>query len=70
MVIGQDQVDAGSLELSAEQQLGVWDDNGIRRSMRGRAIDMRMHSGVRNRAVNRQLGVEFANEIQWATKKG
>jgi hypothetical protein len=70
MVVRQHQVDAGSLELSPEQQLGVGDDNGIRRSMRGRAIDMRMHSGMRNRAVNRQLGVEFANEIQWATKKG
>jgi hypothetical protein len=38
--------------------------------VRGRAIDMRMHSRVRNRAGNRQLGVECANEIQWATKKG
>jgi hypothetical protein len=70
VVVGQDQVDAGSLELSAEQQLGVRDDNGIRRSVRRRAIDMCMHSGVRNRAINRQLGVEITNEIQWATKKG
>jgi hypothetical protein len=69
VVVGQDQVDAGSLELSAEQQLRVGDDDGIRRSVRGRAIDMRMHSGMRNRAINRQLGVEFANEIQWATQK-
>jgi hypothetical protein len=29
-----------------------------------------MHGGVRNRAINRQIGVEFANEIQWGTKKG
>jgi hypothetical protein len=65
VVVGQDQVDARPLEVSAEQQLGVGDDNRIRGSMRGRAIDMRMHHGMRIRPINRQLRVEFANEIQW-----
>ena len=43
VVVGQHQVDAGALEVSAEQQLSVGDDDGIRGSMRGRAIDVRMH---------------------------
>jgi hypothetical protein len=65
--VGKDQVDAGALEVGAEQQMRVRNDNGIGRRMRRRMLDM--HMGMRSEAVRRQTGVEFANEIQWATAK-
>jgi hypothetical protein len=43
--VGKDQVDAGPLEVCAEQQMRVGDDNGICRRVRGvrdYRIDMRM----------------------------
>jgi hypothetical protein len=51
--------------------MGVRDDDGVRGNMRGRRLNM-MDLRVLMRAptVNRQLGVEFTYEIQWATKKG
>ena len=51
VVLGKDQVKAGSLEISVEQQLRIGDDNRIRRSVRsGRrngfevAVRMRMRA--------------------------
>ena len=70
VVFGENQIDAGSLEVTAEQQLGVGNDNGIGGGVRGRAIDVCKCNGMRCRSFNRQLGVEFTYEIQWATKKG
>ena len=50
-VLGKNQVDAGPLEISVEQQLRIGDDNRIRRSVRsGRrngfevAVRMRMRA--------------------------
>jgi hypothetical protein len=62
--VGKDQVDAGSFEVRAEQQMRVGNDNRVGRRMRGRMLDM--HMGMRSRAVS-GYGVEFANEIQCAT---
>jgi hypothetical protein len=70
VVFGQNQIDAGSLEVAAEQQLGVGNNNGIGGSVRGRAIDVSKRNGMRDRSFSRQLGVEFTYKIQWATKKG
>jgi hypothetical protein len=44
--------------------MGVRDDDGVRGSVRGKRIDVEMRAEMRVRAVNRQLSVEFANEIQ------
>ena len=65
VVPGEDQVDAGPLEVAVEQQIRVRDDDGVRRRVRG----MVMGIGMGTRAVNVQLGVEFADEIQLATAK-
>ncbi len=35
VVLGQDQVDAGSLEIPVEQQMRIRDDNGVRRRVGG-----------------------------------
>ena len=70
VVFGKNQIDAGSLEVTAEQQLGVGNDNGIGGGVRGRAIDVSKRNGMRDRSFNRQLGVEFTYEIQGATIKG
>jgi hypothetical protein len=72
VVCGKDQVKAGSLEISVEKQLRVRNDNGIRRSVRGtrrNRLDMDVRIGMKAQAVGRQVGVEFANEIQSATAK-
>ena len=34
VVLGQDQIDAGPLEVAVEQQMRIRDDNGVRRRMR------------------------------------
>ena len=73
VVFGKDQVNAGSLEIAVEKQLRVRNDNRARRnvrSLRSDALDMGMRMGMRPRIVNRQFGVEFADEIQCATAKG
>jgi hypothetical protein len=65
--IGKNQVDAGPLEVRAEQQMRVRNDDGVGRRVRRRMLDL--HMGMRSEAVRGQFGVEFANEIQWATAK-
>jgi hypothetical protein len=40
------------------------------RRLRSNGLDMGVRIGMRPRTVNRQIGVELANEIQWATAKG
>ena len=72
VVVGEDQIDAGPLEVSVEQQMRVGDDDGVRRNVRGSdSFDMMASAcGMRTRTVNRQLGVKFADEIQWATAIG
>jgi hypothetical protein len=67
VVFGNDQVDAGSLEISVEKQLRVRDDDGIRRSVRGvrrNGLDMDLPTGMQARAVSRELGIKFAGVIQ------
>ena len=70
VVPGQDQVDAGSLEISVEQQLRVGDDNGASGGpMCRHRIDVDVRMVRRTRAIKRQFGVEFAGVIQRSTPK-
>ena len=73
IVLGEDEVDAGPLEVASEKQVRVRDDNCIRRSVGrvlGKGLDMGMRTGMRPGTINRQIGVELANKIQCATAKG
>ena len=73
VVLGKNQVDAGSLEISVKEQLCVRDDNRVRRSVRRRnGLDVDVPVGMRTQAISGQLGVsgqrgvEFAGVIQRA----
>src|SRR5216683_6970267 len=67
VLVGQDKVDTGSLEISVEQELRVGDDDGARGSVQGmrrHGIDVKMPMRMRTRAIKRQLGIEFAGVVQ------
>jgi len=80
VVLGEDQVDAGSMEISVEQQLRVRNDNGVRRRVSCCCdVDIRngmgmgakeIGKGLRARAVSGETGDEFAGVIQRATAIG
>jgi hypothetical protein len=70
VVPGQDQVDAGSLEISVEQQVRVRNEDRIYGRMRGDRIDVKVGIGMRTCAINGQFGIEFARVIQKTTAKG
>ena len=65
VVLGEDQIDTGSLEVRVEQQMRVRDHDRIRGSMRVRRIEMdvRMIAG----AVSGRLGVNAADVVQRGT---
>jgi hypothetical protein len=63
MILGQNQVDAGSLEVSVEQQLRVGNDDRIRRRVRRmlrKSLKMGVPMAIMARDISRKLGVEFA----------
>ena len=65
VVAGQDQVDAGPLEVAGEQQMGVGNDDGVRRRMRRNAIDMDMPMVVGSPGPSAgSIGIEFAGQTQ------
>src|SRR5260370_37378436 len=67
VVVGKDQVNAGSLEVAVEQKPRVRDDDRVRRRMRGvvsKSLDVARAMGMQTRAVSRQPGVKFARVIQ------
>ena len=70
VVPGEDQVDAGPLEVAVEQQIRVRDDDGARRRVRGYRIRMVMSIGMSTRTVNVQVGSEFADGTQWPPRNG
>ena len=70
VVLGKNEVDAGSLEISVKKQQRVRHDNGAGRNMGGvRRLDMAIRIGMRNRNVSRRISVELTGVIQWATAK-
>ena len=48
--VGKDQVDAGPLEIGAEQQMSIRNDDGVRRRVRRRRIGLDM--GMPRQAVS------------------
>jgi hypothetical protein len=72
VVLGKDQVDAGSREIAGEKQVGIRNDDRVRRSVRrvlSNGLDMGVRTGMRPMPINRQVGGKFACVIQWATAK-
>ena len=69
VVLGKDQVDAGSREIAVEQKLRVGNQDRIRGGVRGQMIDVDIGGRMRARAVRRNRGVKFANVIQRGTAK-
>jgi hypothetical protein len=65
VVIGNDEVRAGSLVVSREQQMRVRDCDGIGKTLMGMAVDIDGSARIRAREV----GFKFADEIQWHTGK-
>ena len=67
-VVGQNQVDAASLEIAMEQEMRVGNDDRIFRSLRMRWIDMNVRVRMlRTVAICGKRGVKFASVIQWTT---
>ncbi len=64
VVLGNNQVDAGSPKISIQKQIRVGDDNRIRRSVRRRNDVMPM--GMRTQAITGQLGVNGQLDIKFA----
>ena len=67
VALGKNEVDAGALEISVEQQLRIRNDNGVRRHVRGvlgNGLDVDVLMGMRPMSVNGNVGVELARVIQ------
>ena len=72
VVPGKDQVDAGALEVAVEQQLRVRDNYRACRNMRGvvgKSLDVALPIGMQARAIDRQIGIEFAGVIQMGPRQ-
>ena len=67
IILADDEVGAGALEVAAEQQLRVVDDDRIRRCLGRHRIDMHLRFRVMTR--ERHAAIEFRNKIQVATGK-
>jgi hypothetical protein len=62
-VAGKNEVDTGTLELCAEQQLRVRDDNGVRRNVRGmNGLGKKVIAGLMAQRI-KDLGIKFAEVI-------
>jgi hypothetical protein len=70
VVLVQDEVEAGPLEIRMKQEMRVGNDNGVRRCMAVHGIDMKMGLRRPALAIRRNRGVKFASVIQWATAIG
>jgi len=70
IVLGQDQVDAGTLEVRVEQELRIGNDDRVRRRMRMAGVKMDIGMGGAPMASRRNPAVEFASVIQRATTSG
>ena len=55
-VAGENQVDAGTLEIAGEQQMRVRNDNGARRRMRQNAVDVDVPTQMSALAVRQHVG--------------
>jgi len=69
VVPGQDQVDAGSLEIPLNSSCASGTTMARRAPMRRHRIDVDVRMVRRTRAFKRQFGVEFAGVIQRADPK-
>ncbi len=69
VVAGQDQVDAGALEVGVEQEMRVGNDDRIRRRMHMAGIQMG-EMGMTPRTFRGNRAVKFASVIQRATTIG
>ena len=66
VVAGQDEVDARALEVAVEEQIGVRNDNGVRRRMRRNAVDVDRTMGVRTMDARQHVS-KFAGQTQNGT---
>ena len=67
MVVGKDEIDAGTLEIAVEEQLRVGNDDRTcrrMRRMRGRRLEVAVSLLMQTRAVSSKIGVEFTGVIQ------
>jgi hypothetical protein len=69
-VVGKNEIDAGSLELSAEKHVRIGNDDRIRRNMSGvNRLGVEMAARMQTQSVGGNLGVEiaveFAEVIHW-----
>lgn len=72
IVAGEDQVDAGSLEIAGEKKMSVGNDDRVRRRVRC-VMRNRLDSGLplqmQAQGIGREIRVEFTGVIQIATAK-
>ncbi|MGL3212640.1 hypothetical protein [Bradyrhizobium sp. BR 1433] len=61
IVLRDDEVEPGPLEVAGEQQLPIVDDDRAGRSMRGNAVDVHISTGISVRV--RQQAVEFLDKV-------
>jgi hypothetical protein len=68
VIPGDDEVEAGPLEVAVEEKIGVLDDDRIRRRPGVHRLDLQLRLRVGSR--KRQAAIEFGKEIQAATANG
>jgi hypothetical protein len=67
IVAGQDQVDSGSLEFAVEKQMGVGNNDRVRRRMRRMmrdGLDPAVTLQMQVQSIGSEIRVEFAGVIQ------